>query len=302
MTDPADRPARRLAALLEPVIGSVYFSPECHAEYAALGFAPSSGYAGQVALPDGAAYFTSRGSVLGQVPGQVVAAAFAVFNPAAVVPSVEHGWRLTDAPTICAARDRGAIAQLERILGPEPEGVGRVGDLLERMVAVLRPEGRPLFAGLSSLPVPDSPVGRMWRLGDLLREYRGDSHTAAWISAGLDAVEIGLLSELWLGLPVKTYVRTRAWSEEQLDAGLDRLRSRGLLKADVDRFSDAGRACRASLEEATDRQLGPALAVLGDDAHELFARLAPWGEAVKAAGGYLAAGAGDLARRAGGAG
>ncbi|HAP76118.1 MAG TPA: hypothetical protein DCR14_08560, partial [Acidimicrobiaceae bacterium] len=104
------QPARALAAALEPVTGQVYFSPECHAGYAALGFSPSSGQANGVALPDGPAYFTSRGSVMGQVPGELVAAAFAVFNPAAVIPSVTYGWTLTDAATICAARDHGAIA------------------------------------------------------------------------------------------------------------------------------------------------------------------------------------------------
>ena len=67
--------ARRLGSVLEPVIGQVYFSPECHANYVALGFDPSSGDADGVALPDGPAYFASRGSVLGQVPGEVIAAA-----------------------------------------------------------------------------------------------------------------------------------------------------------------------------------------------------------------------------------
>ena len=72
-------------------------------------------------LPDGPAYFTSRGSVMGQVPGQVVAAAFAVFNPDAVIPSVAFGWSITDAATICAARTRGAVGQLVRVLGsPNP--------------------------------------------------------------------------------------------------------------------------------------------------------------------------------------
>ena len=35
--------ARRLGSVLEPVIGQVYFSPECHANYVALGFDPSRG-------------------------------------------------------------------------------------------------------------------------------------------------------------------------------------------------------------------------------------------------------------------
>ena len=41
-------PARALAAALEPFAGQVYFSPECHANYAALGFAGSSGQANGV--------------------------------------------------------------------------------------------------------------------------------------------------------------------------------------------------------------------------------------------------------------
>ena len=35
--------ARALGGALEPVIGQVYFSPECHANYVALGFQPSPG-------------------------------------------------------------------------------------------------------------------------------------------------------------------------------------------------------------------------------------------------------------------
>src|SRR5213595_3053809 len=91
--------ARALGAALEPVAGQVYFSPECHAAYQSLGFGPSRGKSGDVALPDGPAYFCSRGSVMGQVPGEVIAAAFAVFNPEVVVPCVTVGWSKTDATT-----------------------------------------------------------------------------------------------------------------------------------------------------------------------------------------------------------
>src|SRR5918994_3873747 len=131
--------ARTLGSVLEPVVGQVYFSPECHANYVALGFGPSPGTASGVALPDGPAYFTSRGSVMGQVAGEVVAAAFAVFNPEVVVPCVTLGWTRTDAPTICAARTDGAVAQLRRVLGDSPAGLERAGAVLERAVAPLRP-------------------------------------------------------------------------------------------------------------------------------------------------------------------
>lgn len=279
---------------LEPVAGQVYFSPECHAAYAELGFSPSPGtMSSGVALPDGPAYFTSRGSLLGQVPGEVVAAAFGVFNPEAVVPSVDMGWHKVDAPTICAARTHGGVAQLARVLGPEPDGLARATELLRAAVAPLRPEGKPLFAGLLALGPPGDPLGDMWRLADTLREYRGDAHIAAWTSAGLDATEVGLLTELYWGLPMRTYVRTRAWTDEQLDAAQARLLERGLI--DGDALSAAGRALRESIEAATDAQCAVIVETLGERTGELVGLLAPWGEAIRAAGGYPPRGPHDLA-------
>jgi hypothetical protein len=285
--------ARQLGSVLEPVTGQVYFAPECHANYVALGFAPSNGQFNGVAAPDGPAYFTSRGSVLGQVPGTVVAATFGVFNPEAVIPAVTFGWTKTDAATICQARTDGAIAQLERVLGPEPAGVERANELLARAVEPLRPEGRSLYAGQASLPLPDTTLGQVWRRGDMLREFRGDSHIAAWIAAGLDATEVGLLTELYWGLPMRSYSRTRAWSDAQFDAATERLESRGLLADGA--FTEQGREVRESVEDATDRQMKPALDALGDDAGELFAILEPWGRAVRDAKGYPASGPHDLA-------
>jgi hypothetical protein len=286
---------RRLAAALEPVVGQVYFAPECHEAYTALGFSPSPGVRNGVALPDGPAYFTSRGSLMGQVEGELVAAAFAVFNPAVVVPAVEWGWTRTDAATIGAARAAGAVAQLRRILGDAPEEATRAAELLQRAVAPLRVEGKPLFAGALGQPMPDEALAVVWHLGDCLREHRGDAHTISWVSAGFDAIEIGLLTELFWGLPVKSYIRTRAWSDEQLDAALERLRAAGLLDAE-DALTAEGRARREAVEGATDDLCAPIAAALDGELDELCALLEPWGVAVRAAGGYLAAGPHDLAR------
>jgi hypothetical protein len=133
----------------------------------------------------------------------------------------------------------------------------------------------------------------MWRRADLLREYRGDAHTAAWTAAGLDATEIGLLTELYWGIPLRSYIRTRAWSDEQLDAAEARLVARGLM-ADGG-FTDAGRALRASIEETTDAQCAPMLDALGDDLDELVGILRPWGAAIRDAGGYPSQGPHELA-------
>jgi hypothetical protein len=288
--------ARALAAAVEPFAGQVYFSPECHEAYAALGFAGSPGRFGDVAAPDGPAYFCSRGSVMGQVPGEVVAAAFGVFNPAVVIPLVAQGWGHTDAATLCDARTEGAVGQLRRVLGDSPAGVDRANDLLARAVEPLRPEGRPLYGGQASLGLPGEPLADAWRRADMLREYRGDAHVSAWTAAGLDATEIGLLTELFWGLPLRTYIRTRAWSDADLDAAEARLVDRGLL--DGGAFTDEGRAEREAIERATDRQCRPFVEALGDDLDELLGILEPWGQAIRDAHGYPASGPHDLAHAA----
>ena len=150
--DVLQRRARSLAAHLEPVIGQVFFSPECHEAYVALGFNPSPGtFGNNVAAPDGPAYFTSRGSLLGQVEPHVVAAAFGVFKPTIVAEGVRSGWTRTDAPTIFAARRTGAVAQLERVLGEADARVSRAASLLERAADACTEPGRPLFAGLRAM-------------------------------------------------------------------------------------------------------------------------------------------------------
>lgn len=285
--------ARALAGALEPFAGQVYFSPECHAAYEALGFGASPAAMDGVAAPDGPAYFCSRGSVLGQVPGEVVASAFGVFNPAVVVPAVAHGWTLTDAATIERARTEGAVAQLRRILGAAPGGLDRALELLHRATAPLRPEGRPLFAGLLAQGLPGEPLADAWRLADQLREYRGDVHVNAWTMAGLDAVEIGLLTELYWGLPTRSYVRTRAWSSADLDAAEARLEARGLMADGA--LTERGREAREAIEVATDAACLPIVDALGDDLAELVGILRRWSTAVQAAKGYPATGPQDLA-------
>lgn len=285
-------PSKTLSTAIEPFAGQVYFAPECHRGYAALGFGSSPGKNGAVEMPDGAAYFCSRGAVLGQVPGEVIAATFAVFNPAVVVPAVTHGWGLTDARTIARVRTDGAVAQLRRILGAAPDGLDRAVELLQRATDRLPLAGKPLFAGMVAQHLPGEPLADAWRLADRLREYRGDVHVNAWTAAGFDGVEIGLITELYLGLPPRSYIRTRAWSDDDLTAGEERLASRGLIHDGA--ITEAGRAARTAVEDATDTGCAPIVAALGDDVDELAALVGPWSKAVVAAGGFPAA-AKDLA-------
>jgi len=105
-----------------------------------------------------------------------------------------------------------------------------------------------------------------------------------------------LLTELYWGLPMRSYSRTRAWTDDEFAAAHDRLRSKGLV--DDIGFTEAGRAAREEVEVHTDQQMAATIAALGDDIDELFDIMQPWGDAVRAGFGYLPSGPHDLASAA----
>jgi hypothetical protein len=94
---------------------------------------------------------------------------------------------------------------------------------------------------------------------------------------------------------MRTYVRTRAWSDEQLDEAEARLIERGLVVDGA--MTEAGRRSREEVEVATDRQCQPIVDGLGDGLEELIGILMPWDDEIRAAGGYPPAGPHTLAGR-----
>lgn len=267
--------AREIRAVTEPLAAGVYFAPEAQEEYRALG------------LDYFESYFCSRGACLGQAPWSVIGAAFAAFKPSAVEAAVTSGWSKTTSTAMLAAREHGATAQLERILGgiSTPTDVTRATEILFAATDGVDPSGRVLFAGLSVLDRPATPFGAFWRAADLVREHRGDGHVASWIPH-VDSTEITVLTEIAWGIPRRTYVFTRGWDETDVAAAEDRLTARGLLAGDE--LTDAGRELRHHIETSTDLSTRAVIERIGDDHDELVGLLRPWADAVVASGGYPA--------------
>lgn len=275
MSDDTNRTARRLGLLVEPIAAHIYFSRPAGRRYKELGLSYMPGY------------FCSRSACMGRLTGETVAATFGVFNPAFVLPSVEEGWSKTTPDAVLEARQAGAVESLTGYLGVDgqpPEGIERATELLRQAGEGTAVGGRPIHAGLRSLGWPGDPVGDLWRAADLIREHRGDGHTAAWVSSGVDAVEISILFEQWRGLPPRSYSPTRGWAPDDLDAADARLEERGLLADGV--LTDAGREVREAIELATDGGEHRVASALGDDADELFGLLEPWATAIVEQGGY----------------
>lgn len=278
--------ARRLASSLEPFVGSVYFAPECHAAYAAMGFAPSPKDRGGVPQPDISAYFTSRAASMGRVRGHVAAGIFAVFEPQLVIRGIDLGWSLTDPATIARVRVEGAAAQLNRLFGAADHRVDELAEVLESMIAGLDMAGRPLASGLVALGPQGGGWMRLHWAADVLREYRGDCHTAAWVNAGLSAPEICLLGDPYRGLAPRTYSRSRGWSHEALDEAERALRGKGLW--DDSGMTEDGLALRESIEVATDRSLVDPVDALAAELETVIETMREWDRAIIDGKGYPA--------------
>ena len=151
-------------------------------------------------------------------------------------PRVDADRRRDDQPVPDRRRRRPAASRPRRRAGRTDADQRTARP--RRRAAATRGAGR-CSPGCAPSACPTTRSAAMWRRGDLLREYRGDSHIAAWVSAGLDATEIGLLTELYWGLPMRTYARTRAWTDDQFDAATERLKARGLVADGA--FTTAGR-------------------------------------------------------------
>jgi len=263
--------ARRLRDHLEPIAAGVYFAPEATEGYKELGLNYFEGY------------FCSRGACLGKAPWSVICAAFAAFKPEVVKDAVTGGWSKTDPEPMLAARLAGAEAQLQRLLGDPTDKVAHATKLLYEMTDGVDPSGRMLYSGLSVLPRPESAWGNLWHAADLVREHRGDGHIAAWVGH-VDSTEITVLTELAWGIPPRSYVYTRGWNEEEVDAAVERLEERGLLKDGA--LTPEGKALRKEIELQTDRAEREIVDRLGDRADELFGLVEPWSKAIVANGGY----------------
>jgi len=260
-----DSAARRLRDAVEPLAAVSFWAKPVYDRYAALGLDFLTGYV------------WSRSSVLGEAEPAVVAATFGVFEPGAVAGLLSAARDACSLADVRTAREEGAAEALREIIGDAP-ALGSTLTALRGAVVCADVAGRPLYAGALAQPFPSDPHAALWHAATLLRECRGDSHIGACVAAGLTGLEANLLTELWVGYPPLAYAGTRAWSPEAMAAAQERLRDRGLL--DGDRLSDAGRALRRQVEEATDRAMEPALAALGDRLDEVVSSCEAWGAAL----------------------
>src|SRR3954463_16034288 len=235
--------ARHLFDLTEPISLVNFFAQEPNDAMEALDFRN---------YWDG--YFAGRAAPLGRVPAEVVHAAFYSFAQGEVARHIPKVWATTTPEAAHAAREQGCVAALRTILGDlvETPGFARAAEVLATASVSAPTEGRVMYAGLRTLPMPEEPVARLWHAANMLREHRGDGHVAALVCERIGGIEAPVLGALALGIsPAETFGRIHHLPAARLAEVMAGLRDRGLLDASG-RFTDAGRATKDRIESLTD--------------------------------------------------
>jgi len=171
-------------------------------------------------------YFAGRAAPLGLAPAEVVDALFYNFAPGEVARHIPKVWRTTTPEAAIAARQMGCVKALRRILGDhiDSHAFARAADLLLKAATSAPFEGRPMYAALRAIPIPEGVVARLFHAASLLREHRGDGHIAALMIEGVGGLEAHVLFALDMGMPAENFGRIHHLPAPQLAAVIDRMR------------------------------------------------------------------------------
>lgn len=265
--------ARRLRDACEPLGIHAAWSRRTNERLAALG------------LNFLTAYVWGRSACLGDVPATLVVAAFAAFEPGLITATYEEARRHVSRDELLAVRDEATIESLQGILSSvDVTGITNAVNALRRGLSAVDGTGRALFSGLLARPWPESPIGQLWRACDLVREHRGDSHIAAYITACLGPVDMNILTELYVGMPLGSYTATRGWSAEVIAASVENMQKKGLIADGA--LTPDGLRLREEIEEHTDDMEQPLIEAIGSDFETLVTQLDEWAELCIKAGAF----------------
>lgn len=270
--------ARLAYRTFEPYHLVAYFGPGVDAARERLGIGWLGSYTGMRAAP------------LGPVPGPVVAATFFGFKASAIHKA--WGLALTNHGIDVLNQTRTALVDSALTSALGERGTGRqIQDLADRLRSVISSAdyaGRALAAAYQDLPWPESPQLSLWQSATLWREWRGDGHNAALVTAGLRPLEALALYDAGLssgppsgGLGRDFLQPSRKWTAEEWDATAVALAADGLLtvSAEGSVLTEAGAALRQSVEDHTD-DAAASVWVGVDDAENLLQAFRPYAKAV----------------------
>jgi len=253
--------ARRNSRSVQTTIGWIFWDPGAVRRYHDLG------------LPEGLAgplgYMAARCAPLAGAGPDAVIAAFGSISPAALrgvfglLGSTERFaafWEARDEAVVAGLRDHAS-----EIIDPLCELAPLLWPIVEQLPLV----GRTFFGSHLAMVRSEDPLLSGWHAVNCLREWRGDTHWALVVAAGLTHAEASILHNAWLGYESDWLARSRGTSDADLDAGWAALERKDLA-AERTVLPD-GLALRQRLEDETDRLTTLPWQLLGEERSHWFA-------------------------------
>jgi hypothetical protein len=221
--------------------------------------------------------FVTRCAPMGLVNAEVVWSAFFNPSPAGIRKLIPAAWDKASPDAILAAQAEAfspplatAVASMDNAELSELAALCRA----VTETAIQHHEGRPLFAGLASLPLPAEDHMMIWHAAKLLCEHRGDGHVAGLVVEGLGRVDALVVHTAFDGFPADLLRRSRRWSQTEWDASIEGLRQRGWLTDDQEpTLTPEGSARRRWIEDRTDQLAATAFEPIGTNGVERMIEL-----------------------------
>ena len=230
---------RRNARSVQTTVGWIFWDPGAVARFEGLGLAGPLGY------------IASRCAPLAGAGAEAVVAAFGSISSVGIHIVFDMLDGTQDFQKFWIARDE-AIDEGLRLYAPAIlEPLEQIGPELWKVIERIPVLGRVMFGSTLAMPRPQSPVLSGWHAINCLREWRGDTHWAIVVAAGLSHSEASILHNAWLGYEENWLSRSRGNTTEEIEEGWAALAGKGLATGRT--VNPEGVSLRQEIEDRTDQ-------------------------------------------------
>jgi hypothetical protein len=254
---------RRNARSVQTTVGWIFWDPGATSRYVELGLPE--------AFAEPLGYIAARCAPLACAGPDAVIGAFGSISP----PAIRGVFDLLGEPgrfEACrVARDEAVIEGLHAHAPGIVDPLVELGPELWPVVERLPTMGRVLYGAHLRLPRPEDPLLSGWHAVNGIREWRGDTHWAIVVAAGLGHAEASILHNAWMGYETDWMPISRGTTPEEIDAGWAALEAKGLAEDRV--VLPEGVALRQRIEDDTDRCTTLPWELLGEDRARWFAEV-----------------------------
>ncbi len=248
---------KRNARSVQTTIGWIYWDPGALERLEALGLNGPLGY------------IAARSAPLSPAGPEAVVAAFGSISPLGIAIALDAVEKNTSFDAVLKARDDAVLEGLSKYA---PNITGALPDFESELWAVvdqLPRLGRVFFGAHLRMPRPADPVLSGWHAINCLREWRGDTHWALVVAAGLSGTESSIVHNAWVGYEGDWLASSRGSTADELAIAWEQLEERGLVVDGT--VTPACIEMRQQIEDDTDRLTALPWTLLGEERSVEFA-------------------------------